>query len=140
VIAVDASLAAKWIFPEVYSDRALALADAAQRSAERLVAPPFLPIELSNIIRQRMRRESLRLGEALDLFRQYRRYRVVMVSPRGLTERALEIADAHGLPATYDAHYVALAEMIGCDLWTDDQRLLRNLAGNLPYVKWIGDY
>ena len=49
-------------------------------------------------------------------------------------------ADAFGLPAAYDSQYVALAQFLGCDLWTDDQRLLRDLAGRLSFVTWIGDH
>jgi predicted nucleic acid-binding protein len=57
MIVVDASVAAKWLFPEPHADRAIALARASQRTGERFVAPPFLSIELTNLIRQRMRRK-----------------------------------------------------------------------------------
>ena len=50
------------------------------------------------------------------------------------------LADALDLPATYDAHYLALAEHLGCELWTDDQRLIRHVATSLPFVRWIGDH
>jgi len=45
------------------------------------------------------------------------------------------LADTHGLRAAYDAHYLALAQHLACDFWTDDQRLLRSLAGALPFVR-----
>ena len=54
--------------------------------------------------------------------------------------QALALADALGVPATYDAHYLALAEHLGCELWTDDQRLIRIVATSLPFVRWIGDH
>ncbi len=57
-----------------------------------------------------------------------------------LQEERSDRADALGLPATYDAHYLALAEHLGCELWTDDQRLLRQVATSLPFVRWIGDH
>ena len=61
-------------------------------------------------------------------------------APRTLYRRALEIAEQHDLPTAYDAHYMALAERLRCVLWTDDQRLLRALRGNLPFVRPIADY
>ncbi len=61
-------------------------------------------------------------------------------NPAGLHHEALVLADALGLPATYDAHYLALAERVGCEVWTDDQRLLRQVATSLPFVRWIGDH
>jgi len=54
--------------------------------------------------------------------------------------QALALADALDLAATYDAHYLALAEHLGCELWTDDQRLMRRVASSLPFVRWIGDH
>jgi predicted nucleic acid-binding protein len=44
------------------------------------------------------------------------------------------------LAVTYDAQYVALAEMLGCDLWTADLRLVDTLRAALHFVRWIGDY
>jgi predicted nucleic acid-binding protein len=52
--------------------------------------------------------------------------------------RALEIAYERTLPATYDAHYVALAERFRVPLWTCDRRLAKEMAGGLPEVHLIG--
>jgi hypothetical protein len=54
VICVDASLAAKWVLPEDYSDQALALFTATAEAGEPIVAPSLLPSEVTNIIRRRM--------------------------------------------------------------------------------------
>ncbi|MHB9005167.1 MAG: type II toxin-antitoxin system VapC family toxin [Coriobacteriia bacterium] len=140
MICVDASLAAKWLFPEEHSDLALDLAAACAQAGQRLVAPTLLPIEVTNILRQRMRREGLSLSEATRLLEQFFAFPIGIVSPSELHERALALAEAHKLPAVYDAHYVALAELLNCELWTSDQRLVRDLAGKLPFVRWIGDY
>jgi predicted nucleic acid-binding protein len=55
MICVDASVAVKWILNEENSDRANALYRAAMRTGETIVAPPLLPLEVTNILRQRMR-------------------------------------------------------------------------------------
>jgi predicted nucleic acid-binding protein len=140
VIGVDASVAAKWIFTEEYSEQARALLRAALSAGERIVAPPLLPIEVTNIIRQRMRREALPLPEAQDRLAAFRAIPVTLRAPRTLYRHALEIAEQYDLPAAYDAHYVALAELLRCVLWTDDQRLLRALGGALPFVRPIAEY
>ena len=44
------------------------------------------------------------------------------------------------MPSVYDGLYVALADMLGGDLWTADRRLLQMLAGQAAYVRWLGDY
>jgi len=54
--------------------------------------------------------------------------------------RAIELARQFGLPATYDAYYLALAEHEGCELWTADTRMWNSIRGKLTWVRWIGDY
>lgn len=45
------------------------------------------------------------------------------MSPPGLPRRAMEIAAQFELKWIYDAFYVALAEIVACDLWTADEAL-----------------
>ena len=52
--------------------------------------------------------------------------------------RALELASELQQGAVYDAHYLALAEEFGCELWTADQRFYRAAEG-VGNVHWIGE-
>ncbi|MGI8554095.1 MAG: type II toxin-antitoxin system VapC family toxin [Dehalococcoidia bacterium] len=140
MIVVDASVAAKWVLIEEYSTEALAVYESESREGQPALAPHLLPFEVTNIIRQRMRREGRSLAEGMQLLQEFLTFPITLASPPALHLRALEIADRHDLPAAYDAHYIALAEILGCELWTDDQRLLRTLNGALPFVRWIGDF
>jgi predicted nucleic acid-binding protein len=141
MICVDASLAAKWLLPEPHSPEAIALLRACLSAGDRMVAPPLLPIEVTNVLRQRMRRPpGLTLPDVFQLPRQFLTFPVALTAPAGLYELALTLADTHNLPAVYDAHYLALAQMLGCTLWTADQRLLTTVGGRLSFVKWVGSY
>ena len=141
MICVDASVAVKWILNEERSDRARALYQAALRAGESIVAPTLLPLEVTNILRQRMRANNgLSLTEAVRQLGDFLDFRIELHNPVGLHFEALVLADALDLAATCDAHYLALAEHLGCELWTDDQRLIRRVAIGLPYVHWIGDH
>src|SRR5687767_16037598 len=136
MICVDASLAVKWILKEDDSDRARALFRAAVHAGESIVAPPLLPIEVTNILRQRMRGpDGLTRAEATELLDDFLTYPVGVHQPTGLHRRALALADSYGLPAAYDAHYLALAQHLRCNFWTADQRLLNRLGTALPFVK-----
>jgi predicted nucleic acid-binding protein len=141
VISADASVAIKWLLNEERSDRARALYRTALQSGEQWVAPPLLALEVTNVLRQRMRaRDGISLAEAARQLDSFVALPIELHNPVGLHHQALVLADALGLPATYDAHYLALAEHLGCQLWTDDQRLMRQIGSRLPFVRWIGDH
>lgn len=110
--------------------------------AERdpIVAPPLLPSEVANVIRQRMRRGHVQLDEARALLAQFLALPISLRAPETLYERARVLMDEYHLPAVYDARYVALADLLGATLWTADRRLLRAISNTLPFVRWIGDY
>jgi predicted nucleic acid-binding protein len=51
--------------------------------------------------------------------------------------RALDLADTFSLPAAYDAHYLALAELLEGEFWTADGRLARTVQSSLPWVHLV---
>ena len=140
MICVDASVAAKWLFAEQQSAQADELLLVALENRESIVAPPLLPGEVANIIRQRLRQGYLPLGDARALLAQFLAVPISIQTPETLFDRALVLADQYSLPAIYDAQYIAIAEILGATLWTADQRLLRDLGGQLPFVRSIVDY
>lgn len=142
MICVDASVAAKWILEEEdWAREAEALLGATLRAGEPIVAPPLLPFEITNILRRRQRATTpVSLERVLLLLEEFLRLPIALHNSPGMHRRALLLADAYGLPAAYDAHYLALAEQFDCVLWTDDRRLLRTLDGRLPFVRSISDY
>jgi predicted nucleic acid-binding protein len=141
VICVDATVAIKWLLIEERSEQAVALYDTTVQARQAIVAPHLLPLEVTNILRQRMRaKDGPSLIDATMLLDDFLKLPIEFHNPGGLHRPALVLADALSLPAAYDAHYLALAEYLGCELWTDDQRLLRQVGDRLPFVRWIADY
>jgi len=58
----------------------------------------------------------------------------------GLHEQALRWADRLGHSKTYDAHYLALADQEGLELWTADRRLANGARqAAISWVRWIGE-
>lgn len=55
-----------------------------------------------------------------------------------LMQRAYQVAREHNLPTAYDAQYLAVAEHLGCEFWTADEKLVNSVSAQLPWVKWIG--
>ena len=101
----------------------------------RLVAPTLLFYEVTNGLYQQQRNNYLSpetIWKALELALELP---INLVNEANLHLRAREIAMQYELPATYDAHYLALAEWMDIDLWTADRKLINTLK---PFkVKWV---
>ena len=137
-VVVEASLALKWVVPEDDSWAALALRSQWQASGEYLIGPPIFGFEVTNALYQLVRRGSLQPEYAEDALNALLPS-VSIVEPAGLYGAALTIAEQLEMKATYDALYVALAEVDGCDLWTADRKLVRAAQPAFPQVRWVGE-
>jgi predicted nucleic acid-binding protein len=140
MICVDASLAVKLVVPEEYSPEVSAMFAACVREGEAVYAPTLVAFEVTNIVRKKMLREGLGWSDAIARLSDFFALPIQLRTSHDLHLDALEIAERFRMAATYDAEYVALAQNIGCDLWTDDRVLLREVGNRLPFVRWIGDY
>jgi predicted nucleic acid-binding protein len=141
MICVDASVAIKWIVLEEWTVNARALYFDALDRGEVIAAPPLMPIEVTNTLLQRTRGPgAYSLQQAELLLSDFLSSRFTIFDLAGMHQRALVLADTFRLPAAYDAHYLALSEMLECDFWTADLRLIDQVEKGLPFVRWIGDF
>lgn len=63
---------------------------------------------------------------------------VRLIGTIDLDRRAWHLATRFALPATYDAHYLAVAESLGVHLYTVDQRLHTAVTSGLSWVHLVG--
>jgi predicted nucleic acid-binding protein len=137
-VVVDASLAIKWVIPEVHQTEALSLIATWNADGVDVIAPGWFACEIANVLFQRMRRGDLNLSDAqLALGAIVAKVRSRDVEP-AVAMRAMEIASLFGLRASYDAQYLALAEQFGCELWTADDKFWNTVKTVYPRVKWVG--
>jgi predicted nucleic acid-binding protein len=140
LICLDASVIVQWLLPEAHSAEVESLLRATLAIGDTIVAPPLLPFEIANALRKRVVRNLLPAQESERLLQQFDTLPISLRTPNQLHQRALVTAKDFGLPAIYDGCYIVLAQQLGCDFWTDDERLLKTLNNRLPFVRWIHDY
>jgi len=51
--------------------------------------------------------------------------------------QAIEISQAFSLPATYDAHYLVLAQRFQADLYTSNKPLVHKVKSSLSWVHLV---
>jgi len=130
---VDASLVVRLVVDP--NDLAVhTLWDGWERDGQSIAAPTLLFYEVSNAL-HRYRRADMLSGAAVRMGLQAAlALPVRLYGEAELHRRALDLADRLGLPAAYDAHYLALAEWLGGSFWTADARLGRAVEGTLPWI------
>ncbi len=138
-VVVDASLAFKWLVKEVYTAEANGLGRLWNSQGTRIAAPYLMPVEVTNALHQRVVWGDLTLEAAMQRMESLLSSGLELYQPTHLHNRALELASRLGLGATYDAHYLALAEALGCDLWTADEKFYRAASQDARSVRWIGE-
>lgn len=108
-------------------------------SGSSLIAPTLIFYEVNNVLHQYVRHEQLTNHEAEVAFQLGLNLNIVTMMDANLHQRALQLAQTLQLHATYDAHYLALAERMGAEFWTLDEKLVKKVKSQLPWVNlWQG--
>ena len=125
-------MAFKWLLEEQHSDKAHAVLQSWESQDVRVTAPPLMPVEVSNALHQRVVRGEISVEVAVDLIVSPLSSRFELHETPHLHGRALELASQLRQGAVYDAQYLALAETLGCELWTADEKFFRAAASIAP--------
>ncbi|MGH4015495.1 MAG: type II toxin-antitoxin system VapC family toxin [Pseudonocardiaceae bacterium] len=136
VACIDASLVIRVLdaprYPTVQREWGRLVGD-----GRELIAPTLLPYEASNALHQQQRARLITPETAADGLRRILGLPIELHGDARLHERAFELAVEHHLPATYDAHYLALAERFRVPLWTCDRQLAEAARGRMPDVHLV---
>jgi predicted nucleic acid-binding protein len=101
----------------------------------RTAAPTLLCYEVTNALHRYVVHGTLLPDEAAAALEVALELGITWFGDAELHQRALQTAKEQGLPAVYDAHYLALAQRLGAELWTSDRRVCRAVGAALPWVR-----
>jgi predicted nucleic acid-binding protein len=141
VVVVDASLALKWVLSEADSSTAITLLQRWNTDNMEVIAPALFIYEATNILYRQVVTGKLSFDEVKKLLTKLFSIGILLnfAQYREISIRAMELSDRFGLPAAYDAHYLALAEHEKCEYWTADTRLWNAVRDKLPWVRRLSD-
>jgi predicted nucleic acid-binding protein len=128
-----------WYSPEALRAQSIALLEVCGQQGIRMIAPDCLFAEAGSAIRRQVYRGLLTKEEGKIAITLISGIQLDCVPVRDLYKQSWEIAGKYNLATLYDAYYLALAELRGCDFWTADERFINSVQG-IPYVKHIADF
>lgn len=138
-VVVDASIVVKLLVDEPNTQQAEDLAQSWRLNGVRVVAPYFMPVEVTNALYRKATRQLISMEEAARLAANVWELGVQFRQSQQLHVRAIGLAAELRQNAVYDAHYLALAEALDCELWTADQRFYQAAADGFSRVHFIGE-
>ncbi len=130
---IDSSVTVKWVLPEIDSGKADALRLDFRNGVHELLAPDILSAEAAHALTRAERQGRVLVGEARKLFLD------ILTTPpqffpfQALLLRAIAISSQMRI-GVYDCLYVALAEQENCELVTADDKLVKNLQKDFPFI------
>ena len=105
-----------------------------------LAAPALFHYELVAVMRRSVYQNRITPDKATQLLEQVLTFPVELHFEDTLLKRAFELATIHNRPTAYDSQYLAVAEKLGCEFWTADERLYNAVHPTLSWVKWLGHF
>ncbi len=141
VVVVDANLALKWVLIEIDSTLSISLLDKWTDEGKGLLAPALFAYEVTNILHRQVVAGKLTYKEASEGLSKLFSLGILLRFSwyEEISAQALEFAHRFHLPATYDAHYLALAYHEQCAFWTADARLWNTVKSELDWVHLLSN-
>ena len=140
-VCVDASVALMLVLEDPLTQAAQSLWEEWATDETHLLVPPLFRAEVTSVIRKYCHRGEIAVARGMEVLAEALSWPVSIFDPGSiLQETALRIATDTNQPRAYDAQYLALALLLGCEFWTGDQRLVQSVSDKLSWVKWVGDY
>jgi predicted nucleic acid-binding protein len=103
----------------------------------QLAAPTLLYYEVANALYRYQKLGFMSVASAQLAFRAALALPLELHGEADLHWRALDLANKLSLPAAYDAHYLAVAQLLGGEFWTADEQLARKVQASLPWVHLV---
>jgi predicted nucleic acid-binding protein len=139
-VVVDSGILIASVFPETFTAKALAILSDWRRQGIQLVAPTLFRYEIVAVTRKIVYQARAMPEQALRGRDEMLNYAVAYQMDDSLLKRAYDLATQLKRPSAYDSQYLALAERLGCEFWTADERLFNAVNGTIPYIRWLANY
>lgn len=133
---IDTSVGFKWAVREIDSDKAIRLRDDFNNAIHELLAPDLFQTEIANALAAAERSGRISPAEAALFFFDVLNNSPVLQPAILLLPRAIDMC-LKTKQSVYDCLYVALAEKETCDFITADDKLVRNLQPQFPFIKHL---
>lgn len=136
---VDANLFLRMLLPSQLDARALTLWRRFVEQGTEIVVPSQAVSETMSTLRSHVFHKRISIRDGERLFRELQ-FLVGVCRTEPAQWGAWAVARRFGRPTTYDSEFYALAEQLGAELWTADDRFVNAMGRRRPpWVRRLSD-
>ena len=105
----------------------------------QVLAPALLAYEVTNAFWHYENAKELSADAVIDSIDRMNALQLELVSIGEMHTLAITFVRRFWESKAYDSHFLALAHLLGCDLWTCDSKLYNRVSRHLPWVRLVDD-
>lgn len=136
-ICVDASFIIRLVTQPSGTSTYLSLWEQWLANDAEIIAPSLLYYEVSNGLYKYVVANMTTLEESTQFLQAALTLPITLYQDASLYQKGHSLADELNLPATYDAHYLALSEHLNAEFWTCDRRLFNTVRSRLSWIHLV---
>ena len=136
---LDSSIGFKTLVPEALTDKAELLLQDYRNAVHELLSPDVYPVEVIHALTRAERQGRITPAEGGKLYVSFMTSLPKLRPNMSLLPRAYDISSNMRV-GVYDCLYVALAEREQCELATADDKLVKNLQPQFPFIKHLSTF
>lgn len=134
-ICVDASFIIRSLTPNPDLQYATDLLEQWVANQQPLIAPSLLSYEVSSVLHRLQHLNKLEPQIAQEAFVTFQQLGITLIDSPQLHNLAWRLAQQFGHSRTYDAAYLAAAQLYNAEMWTADKRLYNTVYEQLNWVR-----
>jgi predicted nucleic acid-binding protein len=136
-LVIDASVCYTLVAPVEAHARLTGLIATQIEAGVQLYSPTLMAYELTSTLTKAVALGGMSEAHGQESLKQAMTIPIDLIAPdEALAQAAFAWTRRLRRAAAYDSFYLALAERLGCELWTVDRRLVN--AASLPWVRDVG--
>lgn len=139
-VVADSSIFLASTFQESLTPKATAIIKFWATTNVNVAAPSLFQYEIIAVLRKHVYQGNITLQESIKGRDILLSKPIQFLFDDDLLRRAYDLSTRFNRPTAYDSQYLAVAERLGCEFWTVDERLYNAVAHDLSWVKWLNTF
>ncbi|ACB54344.1 hypothetical protein cce_4998 [Crocosphaera subtropica ATCC 51142] len=140
LVCVDANFIVRLVNTQVPNSTLITLWEEWQANQITVVAPTLFYYEVTNALYRMSKAGQITTEQAKEALLDALSFNITLYGHQELQnfhQTAFELANQFNLSASYDAHYLALAQHLNCDFYTGDKRLYNTVKNQISWIKLV---